>query len=1511
MRLQAGLIGCMVMVCALYAATDEVKEADPLAVPMRDVFRTPALKPELILEDRYEHTEDARLSPEQVLQHVTHMSPGVENPVVENGTLSFVASEDSVTLGWGNYKNKQTPDATVDLWHLANVVELDVEQTAGESTWTLWLWGDGARPAKPGRFYRNVRKETVSGTDRQTVRFPLALPGADGVEIKIDTKKGNRIKIHGLRFLKPETSGCFRKTFEIPSDASVWRAVGAVAAGLEFFVNGEQVDLHAKPHHAESLRLISVDLTDHLVPGANCVAFSGRFPRTDNVLFYFQGRVVLDTGDVIDLDPPDKWTYRPTADKGWTRADYKAAGWQVPETLESGDPLYPDSAFRYMFKRSTYFPLVEYDGRLVYANPQRQRLFFRSESPVMLHVRVPAGLETKQPAVQWRLRRVRHLDEEQIAEGTASTFSRQDQSLSFDLELGQLDQAVYTIETTLIADGQAIESRYREPFVVFGALDQKPVAGRTFEDGLDATLESTIDFTDPNDPHPWVDQPGEGTGKPRRVTKDPMTTPRIVDRDGLVYRETQHDNMGSFFSYKFSFEHPGDWYMLQVDYPNDKRRAIGVSITYPHSRRTGKPAKSGYMTDSGPAVETGLLNPVSGEMQTLKWIHRAEAGTHTVEIFNMHNGQRAAASALRVYHVEGNLPAMATEAIGERFFGIHSERPYYLGINFGLDMPSQYEFYYRAKGVDVLGYWIYRMAWYFDVAQHFTQYMRFCGQNIYGMGSYQYSQNNLSYSLPNRVSSSSQVPCDIRNMLLPMFEANGIRAMSVVEFVRDKPLHKRTMVSNQQVAEGLDTIMPVLKTGRQHGWLQNFIHPKVEQAYLKIVDDLAVKFGDWQAWRGVYLMPFPHQVGFGPAFCPIPGDPLSTGYSDATIRAFEHETGIDVPGEGPERFMARFQFLTAEDMLETWIDWRCKRQRDIALKTLEALRTRRDDLEVVLANYIATRRIKQWLTDEDLSYREVNRLWGFDASMYKSHEGLWYGRYMYPGPARTRSLADAAAVRQHRISPEAVEDYDRPMHRLVAMMTGWHERTERLHKDVEWPFTANSARFLPQTDGDNRKEPFTQAMIMNDPEIMFYGFSDVGQMVGQEQQTREVARALTSLPSEKLPLVLDTDANSNLAIRAGEADGAYFFYVANPGFWPVKGQVTLENAKHVMDAAYGKKVPVQREGDRTVVTVELGPYAVKTFSAPSGARVIEWSNEPLPQVAQEPVQGLVTDVLGSLSSAQTLKAITDRELAHTAGVLNTAGRDLASGRAAGAWNALCDPTALDIIEVRAKRAAFAASLEGNVDEGGSGPPSMTIVPSPGTPVIDGKLDEGLWQAAPPARLQMMVDVTLIPAGPALTETRMRALYGEKALYIGIACADPDVTALKAEGRVGREMFKKHDDCVDFFIKPDERQETIYHFAVNPAGAMFGEAQGGGVRQSIPEANWQAAVSIQDDRWNIECAIPYEVFDIDRPQQGTVWRGNYRRRHREFYVVQEQLWSLVAGHYFNWPTYGFLHFNGGT
>jgi len=586
-------------------------------------------------------------------------------------------------------------------------------------------------------------------------------------------------------FMGDCNQGYYRMEFDIPS-GTIWRTAAEIGEQGILYVNGQKVDF--KPDFTrrqgsmETYQTETADLMPYLKLGQrNSIAifYKGQPSDPSRYIYgppwpttFFQSKVIMSTGQVIllDMSPsnPLGWKSTATEQPGWNQLGFDDSSWDdIVEISLQRKPL------RYQEK----WPV--YDGRLVFENPHpvETQLYYKDNAPIQVNVLIPEGLSG---TIHWTLERVNEGGTYTfLASGSQTSYTNRpsEKSKVYSLNLGTRSRGVYTLEVYLESGGTTIESRVPEPLVVVGKITQIEMNADEIEDGLNLEFEAEIDFT--TDPG-WIETRKDGRDSfPNADVTQQIYTPTIVTRNGLTYRETQPDR-GSMFSYQYKFQHPGNWYLLVLEYPDDARRKIGVSIVQTADPPGYNTTADGWdWTQSGPAIVTGLKYPLSGEMKEFKWIHRPDPpGQHTIDIVSIMALRPAAARRIRIYHINGNLPALKTSSNQERSIGVHTERARNLGINFGIKDPGSYvgsiqHRTYEELGYDMLQYKTQRILWQLDVIDHYVQYMRFMGQNFHVFGSYQYYHGNTWYTPPDKLKTAS-VLADIRDTMLRVFEVNDI-----------------------------------------------------------------------------------------------------------------------------------------------------------------------------------------------------------------------------------------------------------------------------------------------------------------------------------------------------------------------------------------------------------------------------------------------------------------------------------------------------------------------------------------------------------------------------------------------------------------------------------------------------------------------------------------------------------------------------------------------------------------
>ena len=151
------------------------------------------------------------------------------------------------------------------------------------------------------------------------------------------------------------------------------------------------------------------------------------------------------------------------------------------------------------------------------------------------------------------------------------------------------------------------------------------------------------------------------------------------------------------------------------------------------------------------------------------------------------------------------------------------------------------------------------------------------------------------------------------------------------------------------------------------------------------------------------------------------------------------------------------------------------------------------------------------------------------------------------------------------------------------------------------------------------------------------------------------------------------------------------------------------------------------------------------------------------------------------------------------------------------------------------------------------------------PTVDGRLDEAIWQAAPPGT--RFIQKQPQEGRPATEETEVRILYDEKNLYLGIMCFDSEPQKIIATEKRRDSKNIYDNDNLQILLDTFHDRRNGYVFVTNPVGARLdlqvrkeGKAEGGG---HIPNPNlninwdgvWKVGSLIHETGWSVEIEIP--------------------------------------------------------
>lgn len=172
-------------------------------------------------------------------------------------------------------------------------------------------------------------------------------------------------------------------------------------------------------------------------------------------------------------------------------------------------------------------------------------------------------------------------------------------------------------------------------------------------------------------------------------------------------------------------------------------------------------------------------------------------------------------------------------------------------------------------------------------------------------------------------------------------------------------------------------------------------------------------------------------------------------------------------------------------------------------------------------------------------------------------------------------------------------------------------------------------------------------------------------------------------------------------------------------------------------------------------------------------------------------------------------------------------------------------------------------------------PLMTQAePTSRPPIIDGRLDDAAWQAAPAASDFRQKEPS---EGQAASEaTTVWILYDRSRLYIGVHLQDSQPDQIRAS-ELRRDNDLRSDDSFSVLLDTFHDHRNAFLFRVNPHGTRFDAI----IRNESPrldadwDEDWLAAATMTDDGWTVEIAIPFKILRFSSAQE-QIWGLNFER-----------------------------------
>ena len=194
--------------------------------------------------------------------------------------------------------------------------------------------------------------------------------------------------------------------------------------------------------------------------------------------------------------------------------------------------------------------------------------------------------------------------------------------------------------------------------------------------------------------------------------------------------------------------------------------------------------------------------------------------------------------------------------------------------------------------------------------------------------------------------------------------------------------------------------------------------------------------------------------------------------------------------------------------------------------------------------------------------------------------------------------------------------------------------------------------------------------------------------------------------------------------------------------------------------------------------------------------------------------------------------------------------------------------------VQAKHASVAVLLMSPLLAQQADPPSVQAVQVEQEPVLDGVLDEPVWQEASPVGQFRQRNPQ--EGNPATEKTEVRIIYSETAIFFGVTCYDSQPDRIIATQRA-RDADLEFDDSFTILLDTFHSHRNAFWFEMNPLGARYDSwiTDEGGRTSPEWDERWEVVVAIGEEGWVAEVRIPFSVLRTPSAEE-QVWGIDFRR-----------------------------------
>ncbi len=648
----------------------------------------------------------------------------------------------------------------------------------------------------------------------------------------------------------------------------------------------------------------------------------------------------------------------------------------------------------------------------------------------------------------------------------------------------------------------------------------------------------------------------------------------------------------SWEAYTLPIVDAGRPHILEVEYPNDVPQTLGISVLEPNAAGALMPIG----LDSGVEVVPPPLGADTPQWQQHRIVFWPRTTSPMVLMTNLRADDPAVYGKIRVLAVGARLPEAAIPSSpNDRLLAAYMDRPM-LPENF-----SAQESFDAAieRGLD---------DWqaFHEAGSRLVEYLEYAGYNglmlnVLADGSTVYP-SRLLQPTPRYdtgvlfTTAQDPVRKDVLEMLFRMFNRHGLRLIPGLEFGARLPALEETLRRGGPDAEGIEWIGPqgtawqgTHRTHRGLGAYYNVLHPRVQEAMLDVVHEAAGRYAHHPSFAGLAVQLSAH------GYTQLPGP--EWGLDDATIARFSSDTGTSVPGEGPNRFEQRAQFLASEPQQTVWLRWRAERLHAFHRRLKAELTALRPEADLYLAGAemlsgdALSERLRPTLIGRP-SIADVFLSIGIDPERYrKTGEPVLMRTERYEVGGRSTL---GAVGKELTVMPE----FDRMFEHQHAPTVLFYQPPHKSRVgsfDAKSPFQPSYTSLFAQISpsGHENRKRFVNAMAKLDPTVV----CDGGWLLplGQEAALRDFAAAYRRLPAVPFHRVEEYPWPSQpVVFRYAHYEGHTYAYAVNNAPFAVETRIRIEAPAgcRLEELSGARSLPPLRQDGRGVFVweMQLRPY---------------------------------------------------------------------------------------------------------------------------------------------------------------------------------------------------------------------------------------------------------------------------------------------------------------------------------